>query len=127
MDSGTEKPLWIKIYYGISVVLIIFAVIGTFTDTSGFAILATGPTAIFGILLAGLAYGVYYSKKIGKKLTMNIILGSFFLISIGFLLFIIINTATYYNVSGLTGWPIILFFLLSFVLLLGLLLILNRK
>lgn len=127
MNLDIKKPTWVKIYYGISLILIIFAVVEEFKDTSGFGILVAGPIAILGILLAGLALGVYYSKKIGKTLIINIILWLFFLVAIGYLLFSIVNTISYYSVSGLSGWPITLFFLLASALLLGLLIILNRK
>lgn len=120
MSSDTKKPMWSKIYYGISIILILFAIIGTFIDKSGFAIITTGPIAIFGILLAGFAYGVYYSKKVGKKLTMNIILWLFFLIST---LYFLYGLAL---MEGSRTVAVLIFLLICSLLMLELLIILNK-
>ncbi|MEK6835712.1 MAG: hypothetical protein AABX55_01700 [Nanoarchaeota archaeon] len=127
MYSQTRKPIWLWVYYIISFLLFIFGIIGTLTDKSGFAIIVTIPLILISILLAGISYGVYYWKSHNKKLIGNLILWPLFLISAGFLLWEIINIVIWYNVSGFSGWPLLIFTIVMSLLTLTLLIILNKK
>ena len=127
MDSETEKPVWLQIYFGISLILFIFGVIVTITDRSGYGAIVTIPLIIISVILFGISYGVYYWKKRNKKLIGNLILWPLFLIPVGFTLWQIVQTTIWYSTVGLQGWPIFIFTIIMSVLLLILLIILNKN
>lgn len=127
MNTENKKPTWLLIYYTVSAIFFIFGVILTLIDKTGFAILATGPIMLLGVLLASLSYFVFRSKKNNKKTIINFILWILFLLSVSNLFWMIIQITIWFKTVGFQGWPVITGNFILVALFLILIIILNKK
>jgi len=122
-----DKPVWLRFYYGLAIILILFSIIATLTDRTGFAILATGPLFGIALVILGLAHLTNYCITNNKKALGNWIIGPFFILVLGFIIYVIIQRFIWFSTLGYGNLGVIFGIVIFNLLLLFLLVKLNKK